>query len=141
MLVENLQTFLANSATITALLGTPATRSDSLNGLFYEQAPDVSGLAMPYVVYEQADGSALDETMAGTGLLRTAHWTFECFGSTAKQAKKLAMALKTALLPNNSVLTTQGIWLRREADDTVQMAKGVLFTTKLTFLVLFTESV
>ncbi len=140
MLVEQLQTFLASAPAVTALLGTPASRSDSMNGIFFLQAPDASALSMPYLVYSQVDGMSLVETMAGTGLLRTAHWSISCMGSTAKQAKLLANAVKTALLPNYSVPTTQGIWFRREADDAIPMAKGVIFETKLTFLVIFSET-
>jgi hypothetical protein len=95
---------------------------------------------MPYVVYSQADGVAIAETMAGSGLLRSAHWHIICHGSTAKQAKLLAMALKNALLVPYSVPSTQGIWLRREVDEPLAMAKGVIFTTTVTFEVLFSET-
>ena len=125
MLVEQLQSFLASAPTITALLGTPASRSDSMNGLFYEQAPDASALTMPYVVYSQADGVAIAEIMAGSGLLRSAHWHITCHGSTAKQAKLLAMALKNALLVPYSVPSTQGIWLRREIADSKLQSPNV----------------
>src|ERR1039458_8292656 len=98
MLVENLQAFMAAAPAITALLGTPASRSDSLNGIFYEQAPDAPSLTMPYIVYSQADGLALAESSQGSGTLRSATWHISCYGGTAKQAKKLAMAVKNALL-------------------------------------------
>ena len=140
MLVENLQSFLAASPTITAILGTAASRSDSTNGLFYEQSLDAPALTMPYIVYSQADGVAIAEIMAGSGLLRSAHWHIICHGSTAKQAKLLAMALKNALLVPYSVPSTQGIWLRREVDEPLAMAKGVIFTTTVTFEVLFSET-
>ena len=140
MLVENLQSFMAAAPAITALLGIPASRSDSMTGLFYEQPPDAATLTMPYLVYSQADGMALAEGVAGSGTLRSAHWMISCFGGTAKQAKKLAMAVKTALLTPFSVPTTTGIWLRREVDEPVQMAKGVLFGTHCSFEVIFYET-
>ena len=140
MLVEQLQSFLTSAPSITALLGTPASRSDSMNGLFYEEAPDAAALTMPYVVYSQADGIALAESSAGSGALRSAHWHLSCFGGTAKQAKKLATVIKAALLAPFSVPSTTGIWLRREVDESVPMAKGVLFGTHITVEVVFFET-
>ena len=140
MLVEQLQSFMTAAPAITALLGTPASRSDSMNGLFFSQAPDAPSLTMPYIVYSQADGLALAESSQGSGTLRSATWLISCYGGTAKQAKKLAMAVKNALLAPFSVPTTTGIWLRREADEPVQMAKGVLFGVHVSFEIIYNET-
>ncbi len=142
MLVEQLQTFLAGSAAVTAAVGTPTTRSDSTNGLFPVEALDGPALSMPYVAYSQADGEPMAETSAGTPPLRQAHWMLSCYGATYKQAKKLAQIVKDTLLavPPNAVPTTQGVWLRREADSKIPIGKGTMFVTDLTFLVIFNET-
>jgi hypothetical protein len=142
MLVEELQTFLAAATAVTALLGTPSSRSDSTNGLFPVEALDGPALTMPYICYSQADGEPLAETMVGTAPLRQAHWMLSCYGSNYKQAKKLAQIVKDTLLavPPNAVPTTQGVWLRREADSKIPIGKGTMFVTDLTFLVIFNET-
>lgn len=143
MLVEELQTFLAAATAVTALLGTASQRSDSTNGLFPVEALDGPALTMPYVCYSQADGEPMAETSAGTTSLRQAHWMLSCYGSTYKQAKKLAQTVKDTLLAvqPNAVPTTSGVWLRREADSKVPIGKGTMFVTDLSFLVIFTETV
>ena len=142
MLVEELQTFLAAAPTLVTLLGTPSSRSDSTNGLFPIQALDGPALSVPYLVYSQTDGEALAETMTGTMPLRQAHFMLSCYGATAKQAIVLANTVENVMLavPPNAVLTTQGIWLRRRADDSISIGKGTLYGVHLTFLIIFNQT-
>jgi hypothetical protein len=142
VLVENLQSFLAAAPALMALIGTPTSRSDSTNGIFPVEALDGPALQMPYVCYSQNDGEPLAENMTGTPPLRQAHWMLSCYGSTYKQAKKLAQTVKDTVLavPPYAVPTTQGIWLRREADGKVPIGRGTMFVVDLSFLVVFNES-
>ena len=142
MLVEQLQTFLAASPALIALLGTPSSRSDSTSGIFPVEALDGPALQMPYIAYSQSDGEPLAETTTGTPPLRQAHFMLSCYGATYKQAKKLAQTVKDTMLavPPNAVPTTQGTWLRREADESISIGKGTMFGTHLSFLVIFNET-
>jgi hypothetical protein len=95
---------------------------------------------MPYIAYSQNDGDPLAENMTGTLPLRQAHWMLSCYGSTYKSAKKLAQAVKDAILVPFSVATSSGIWLRRESDESISIGKGTEYVTHLTFLFIFNES-
>src|SRR5258706_8793145 len=96
MLVEGITALLAANSGMQLQLGTPSTRSDRGTGIFPVQAPDE--VPVPWVVYQQVSGNPLQESMQGTGRLTTARLRFTCYGSTYKQAKTLAQALKSALL-------------------------------------------
>jgi hypothetical protein len=142
MLVENLQTFLSTSAAVTALLGTTSSRSDSTNGIFTVEAVDGPALTMPYIAFSQSDGEPIAENMTGTPLLRQAHWMLSCYGSTYKSAKKLAMAVKTVMLAASptTLPSTQGVWLRRESDESISVGKGTMYGVHVSFLIIFNET-
>lgn len=137
MLVEGLQTVLETNAAVQALLRLPADRKDGTNGLFPVLA--IESPTMPYVVYSQATGNPLQESMQGTGRLQTVRWRFSCYGSTYKQGKKLAEALREALLPLFGVIAgpanvyVEGSWLKLEADDAEPLMHGILYSSHVDF--------
>jgi hypothetical protein len=142
MLIEGLQTYLAANAGLQVQLGTASQRSDSTTGIFPTLAPDQC--PMPYIVCQQITGNPLQESMAGTGRLQTSRWRFSCYGTTYKNAKKLAEALKDALFPLNGVLTAgsvqvQGSWLKLEADDAEPIPHGTIYATHVDFEINFLD--
>lgn len=121
---------------MTALLGTTATRPDSTNGVFPTQAPDEP--AMPYMVLSQVSGAPLQESMAGTGPLTTERWRFSCYGTTYKNAKKLAKALRQLMISVGGNYTVgkafiEGSWVKLEADEAEPFGHGTLYSTHVDF--------
>lgn len=135
MLIEGIQTYLAADAGMQAQLGTPGARSDKTNGIFPTLAP--SQVPMPYVVAQQVSGNPLQESMQGTGRLQTNRWRFSCYGSTYRNAKLLAQALRNALLSMNGALSgsveIHGAWLKLEADDAEPIPHGTIYATHCDF--------
>jgi hypothetical protein len=136
MLIEALQSYLSNDAGIKTLLGLPAARPDSTNGIFPTQAIDQP--TMPYLVLMQMTGSPLSETMEGTGALMSERWRISCHGSTYKNAKKVAKYVRRFLLSflgNQTIglVFVQGAWCRMEADDAESLGKGTLYSTHVDF--------
>lgn len=144
MLVEGIQAALSADASVQAQLGTPAQRSDSANGLWPILAPEEC--AVPYVVYQQVSGDALQTSFQGTGALQTSRWRFSCYGSNYKQAKATAKVIRLALLALNGSLPgtssktqVEGSWLKMEADDSEPIPHGTLFATHLDFEINFLD--
>lgn len=136
MLVEGLQAFLAADSGMQAELGLP-NRSDKTSGIFPTLAPD--SVPMPYVVMQQVSGDGqMSETMEGTGRLHSARWRFSCYGTTYKNAKKLAKALKLAMvsmlgeLPEGDCQVEGSFW-RLEADDAEPIPHGTIYETHVDF--------
>jgi hypothetical protein len=132
MLIESLFAALATDSGMQAQLGTPATRSDSTTGIFPLLAPEE--VSMPYLVVQQVSGEPLQVSYQGTGALQTTRWRFTCYGTTYKNAKVLARALKSVLVSLNGNYTTgnaqiMGSWLRLEADDSESVAHATIFAT------------
>lgn len=144
MLVEGLQAALSQDATVQAILGTPAQRSDSANGLWPMLAPEEC--AVPYVVYQQVSGEPLQTSYQGTGALQTTRWRFTCYGSNYKQAKTTAKVIRAVLLGLNGSLPgassktqVEGSWLKMEADDSEPIPHGTLYATHLDFEINFLD--
>jgi hypothetical protein len=136
MLVEGLETYLAANTALQALLGTPATRKDGATGIWPVQAPDQP--AAPWIVFQQMSGQPLQESFQGTGRLKTARWRFTCYGSTYKQATKLAEALADAMISLDgsaagSTVEIHGCWLRLELDEAESMPRGTVFASHRDF--------
>jgi hypothetical protein len=135
MLIEALQNILTNAASVTALVGTSATRPDSTNGVFPTQAIDQP--SMPYLVLSQVSGQPLQTSMAGSGALTSERWRISCHGTTYARAKKLAKVVRQVLLSVNGQQSgsafVMGSWCKLEADDAEALAKGTLYTTHLDF--------
>jgi hypothetical protein len=124
-------------------LGTPGTRKDKSTGIFPVQAPDE--VLVPWVVYQQVSGQPLQTSMQGTGRLHTARMRFSCFGSTYKQAKQLAQALKASMLACFGTMPTgdtivQGSWLSLELDQAEPLPRGTIFCTITDFMLVFLDT-
>jgi hypothetical protein len=140
MLVEGIAAYLAADSGMRAQLGTPSTRSDKSTGIWPVQAPDE--VPSPWVVYQQVSGQPLQTSFQGTGRLHTARLRFTCYGSTYKEAKALANALKLAMISLNGTLPAgqaevHGSWLSLELDQAEPMPRGTIFGTHVDFTVIF----
>jgi hypothetical protein len=99
---------------------------------------------MPYVVLQQVSGEPLQTSMAGTGRLQTSRWRFSAYGTTYKNAKLLAQALRDALnsfagyFPTQAV-QIQGSWLKLEADDMEEIAHGTIYGTHLDIDIVYVD--
>jgi hypothetical protein len=136
MLIDAIQNALANEPTINTLLGSSVSRKDSTNGIFPVQASDQP--TMPYMVMEQVSGTPFSITYAGTGSLTGESWTISCYGSTYRNAKVLAKAVRLFLLnwlgvQTVGAVTVQGAYCTLESDESEPLARGTLFSTVLTF--------
>jgi len=136
MFVEALQYLLTTDVGMVALLGTPAKRPDSTNGVFPTQAPDQP--TMPYVVVSEVSGAPLFTTMDGDGNLSGDRWRISCYGSTYKNAKDLAkyaqIFLKKVLGPQTAGnVVIQGAYKKMEVDDSISLGRGTLFSTHIDF--------
>jgi len=150
MLVEGIQAVMAADTGLQSILGTPTTRSDKSTGLFPTQAPDE--VPEPWIVYSQVSGSPLQEAYAGTGRLFTSRWRLSCYGSSYKQAKQLARALKACLVGIQgpiSILVSnvptvaaqvEGSWLRLELDEAEPMLKGTVFVTHIDVMINYIDT-
>jgi len=133
MLEESIVAALTTAPTITAFLGTPASRPDSTNGVFPEQA--IEQVAMPYLVLSQVSGASLSEALDGTGDLTSERWRFSCHGTTYKNAKKFAKAVRKFLIslkgsqPGGAFIN--GAQCLLEADASESLGKGTLYSTTL----------
>ena len=135
MLVEGLQTALANDAGLQSFIGTPSTRSDKTTGIFPLVAPEQ--VPMPYVVMQQVSGSPVS-SMEGTNRLTLTRWRFSCYGTTYKQAKQLARALKMAMISLNGPLPSgnaviMGSWAVMETDDLEVVPHATIYTVHSDF--------
>ncbi len=142
MLVESLQIYLAANAGLQAQLGTPATRSDRTTGIFPLIAP--SQVPMPYVVLQQVSGEPLQTSMRGTGRLQTSRWRFSAYGTTYKNAKLLAQALRDALNSfagyfETQAVQIQGSWLKLEADDIEEIARATIYASHVDYEIIYTD--
>jgi Protein of unknown function (DUF3168) len=143
MLVEGLVSYLAADAGMTALLGTPTSRTDKTTGIFPVIAPD--SVPMPYCVLQQVSGEPLQISMQGTGRLQTERWRFSCYGINYKNAKSLARALKLAMISVSGALSAgdifvQGSWQKLEADDAEPIPHGTIYATHVDFEINFTDT-
>jgi hypothetical protein len=94
MLSEGLWGLLSSTDSITALIGTPDTRSDHTSGIFPVLMPNAT--PMPALVISQIAGGG-DNTMDGASGLRTARIQFTAHGSNYLQSKTLAKAVRDLL--------------------------------------------
>ena len=141
MLIEALQSVLTTEPTVTALVGTTATRPDGTNGCYPVRAIEQPNA--PYLVLEQAGGDPLAETMEGTGRLTSERWKIMCVGTTYARAKRLAKTVRRFLLSLHGAQAgnafIQAAFCRMEADGAESLAKGTIFSTELTFEFLYTD--
>jgi len=136
VLVEALQALLTTDTGMVALLGTPAARPDSTNGVFPVLA--IEQPSMPYMVVMQATGDPLSVTYAGTGPQTTERWRLSCYGTTYKNAKNFAKYVRKLLLSwygvqNVGAVTINGSFCDMEADDAEALGKGTMYLTHLDF--------
>jgi hypothetical protein len=142
MLVEALQTYIAGDTGMQAQLGTPSTRKDGTSGIFPMIAP--GQVPMPYVVLQQISGQPLQISMRGTGRLQTSRWRFSCYGTTYKNTKLLAQALRDALNSlygtfSSAKVMVQGSWLRLEADDMEEIPHGTCFACHCDYEIVYLD--
>lgn len=136
MLVDALELVLSSNAPLQTLLGSPTSRTDSTTGIYPMLA--IGQPTMPYVVFQQVTGDPLQESMQGTGRLHTGRWRFSCYGTTYRNAKLVAQALREAMISFFGYYAVQqvsieGCWWKMEADDTEPLPKGTLYATHVDF--------
>lgn len=143
MLVEALQTLLTTDAGMVTLLGTPATRPDSTNGVFPEQAIDQ--VSMPYIVMTEITGEPTFITMKGGGTMVTERWRLDYFGTTYLKAKEFAKAGTKFLLgvPMGKNDATQVFFhhseYKSEVDDHEGFGRGTLYSTHVDIEFVYTD--
>lgn len=142
MLVEGLQAYIAGATTVTAVIGTPTSRTDSQSGVFPTLATESAPL--PYIVFSQVAGAPTTTSMAGTNALQTERWRFSCYGSKYKTAKQLAKILKQALIDMDGLLPVggaeiHGSWHVLEADDAESAGHGTIYATHLDFEITYLD--
>jgi hypothetical protein len=142
MLVEAIQTYLAADAGCQVQLGTTSSRSDHTTGIFPMIAP--GQVPMPYIVLQQVSGEPLQTSMAGTGRLQSSRWRFSAYGTTYKNSKLLAQALRDALNSfagyfETQAVQIQGSWLKLEADDMEEVAHATIYGTHLDFDIMYLD--
>ena len=144
MLVEALQGILTTDPGMQALLGLPAARPDSTNGVFPTQAPDQP--SMPYLVMSQVAGEPMFVTMQGTSAMATERWRFSCYGTTYSNAKKFAKYVRYFLidiLPGNSTagsIAFSGAYCVMEVDEAEPIGRGTLFSTHVDFNIVYIDN-
>jgi hypothetical protein len=136
VLVEAIHNLITSDTGAQAFLGTPATRPDSMDGVFPTQAIDQP--TAPYIVMKQLAGASMSVTFQGTGALTHETWQISCYGSTAKNAKQLAKYIRAILVTMDgpqagSNVTVVCVICDHEGDDAVALGRGTLFETSLEF--------
>lgn len=143
MLVDVLQLSLSSAPTIQALLGTVSTRRDQQTGIFPILAPEQ--VPMPYIVMSEIGGAPATDSYNGANALQDERWRFSCYGSTYKQAKTVAKALKQVLLDLIGNFDAQkcqvdGMFLRLEADNAQSIAThGTEYGSHVDFEILYVD--
>ena len=143
MLVEAIQAYLTADTGLQTLVGTALTRTDKTTGFFPTQGPDE--VPPPWVVYQQVSGQPLGSPLyTGTGRLTTERWRFTCYGSTYKQAKQVAKAVKSAMLSLLGQTTTgnayvEGCWPQLEIDEAEPLPRGTVYATHLDFEIIYRD--
>jgi hypothetical protein len=97
MLEEGLNALLAGASTITAIVGTPATRTDKpkpTTGIFPVQMPE--GTPLPALVYSQISGEG-NPSYDGANSLHQCRISFGCYGSSYGDSKRLQRAVRQLL--------------------------------------------
>lgn len=98
MIQANLVALLASTASLTDIVGTPASRKDRTNGVFNSTSPKNSDV--PQIIYTQVSGNTVP-MLSGASNLQPMRVQFSCYGSTPEEAKGLARALKKLLVGYN----------------------------------------
>lgn len=142
MLSEGLHAYLAADAGVSGQLGLSTARPDGKDGIFPTLAPKQP--AMPYIVYSQVTGKPMTESFQGTNALQTTRWRFSCYGTTPKNAKRLAKFVKQAMFSLNGSIAGQafveGSWFKFEADHAEEIPNGILFGTHVDFEVNYVDA-
>jgi hypothetical protein len=140
MLPEGLYNLLTNAAPITALLGTPLTRSDKTSGCFPMQAPDEPTL--PYLITGQLTGEN-EQSFDGPNRFMSVRYRISSWSSTARNAKLLANTTKLFLNGFRGTLSdgtvVQSVIDISEADATEELAHGVVFGTHNDYQILLAD--
>jgi hypothetical protein len=132
MFAELLYQILVNEPTLQALIGTPGTRSDKTTGIFPTQA-SVEEPNLPFIAYIQIFGHG-ESVYEGVDRLVYARYRLACWGSTAKQAKKLANQVRLRLdgirgsLPGTDAIIRTCLWVT-ETDTTDDLPHGTMYGT------------
>jgi len=140
MLVDSLQGYLAAYAPLQAELGTKISRADTTNGIF--PSIGLTETTMPYIVMMQISGEH-NYVMEGVERYFECRWRFSCYGTSYRQAKKVAKVLKDAIvsiplgaLPSTDV-PPKIVWMGAhpvlEADDIEPIPHGTIYATHLDF--------
>ena len=102
MLTDGLASLLAGEPTITAIIGTPATRAakpmlekPATTGIFLQQLPE--GAPLPVIVFMQTEGVPIADSMDGADPLHEARIAFTPQAKTARMAKLLQVTLRRFL--------------------------------------------
>jgi hypothetical protein len=91
MLGEGINQFLLAASTITAIIGTPATRKDGRSGIWPVQMPEAS--TMPAIVLSQISGEG-NPSHDGANALHQCRISFGCYGSNYGDSKRLQRAIR-----------------------------------------------
>ncbi len=99
---------------------------------------------MPYVVLQQVSGAPLQTSLAGTGRLQTSRWRFSAYGTTYKNAKLLAQALRDALNSfagyfEPQAVQIQGSWLKLEADDFEEATHATIYASHVDYEIVYLD--
>ena len=153
MLIDSLQIYLTSVPAIVAAVGTPATRSDWMSGIFPILAPDAASI--PYIVLQQMTGLPLI-TLDGFNRFVSSRWRFSVYGSPYKPTKLLAKLLKDAMtgiplgvsLPPVTLSANGGVSIVIQAvvpvmldvDDAEEIPHGTIFGVHNDFVIAFIDN-
>ena len=141
MFQDGLFQYVTSQPSITAILGTPTTRSDKNSGMFAMLA--TTGAVLPYLVFQRISGS-YSQTFQGADPFATSRWRFTCYGANQKSAVLLSKALKSLFktfigtFPDGTVV--ENVWLDLEADDSESLPHGTIFAVHLDFTFQYVDS-
>src|SRR5260370_25214872 len=142
MFQEGLFQYITAQASITALLGTPAPRSDKNAGMFAMLA--TSEAVLPYLVFQRISG-AYALAYEGTNQWMNSRWRLTCYGSNQKNATLLSQAIKSlfksgvASFPDGTAV--ENISLDLEADDTESFPHVTIFAVHLDYTFAYIDSI
>ncbi len=141
MFQDGLFQYVTSAASITALLGTPATRGDKNSGVFAMLA--TTEALLPYIVFQRVTGRQ-SFSYEGHGQWTESRWRLTCYGSTQRAAVLLSQALKTLFktftgnFPDGTQV--QNIMLDLEMDDTESLPHGTIFAVHLDYTFQYIDS-
>lgn len=132
MLSTGLFNLIKNDSGVQAIVGTVATRSDRVPGIFPVLAP--KECTTPYVVYSQHSGDPI-KSMDGANKTQFAVYTIMCCAADYPMLKKLSKAIK-ALLDGYTGTLSEGTLVESSfcfdrGDDIEPQLKGTLYKSRI----------